>query len=221
MCRRKTRRDPWSQRWVILCAVAVALSGMAGASGAYADPATQPPSPEHPARHLIRETIDVVFGILRDSALKNDAKARMAKLRVAVDKAFDWGAMAQSSLGPPWRKLDDKQRAEFVAVFEELLAQQYMDDIDRFQGTEAVQIQGDDQSGDLHIVRTTLITGSREKVPMDYTLQMTSNRWAVVDLSIEGVSLVNHYRETFGRFLVNKDFSELMQQLKRKLGIHE
>jgi ABC-type transporter MlaC component len=43
----------------------------------------------------------------------------------------------------------------------------------------------------------------------------------VVDLSVEGVSLVNHYRQTFSRFLANKQFPDLLQQLKRKLGIHE
>jgi phospholipid transport system substrate-binding protein len=170
---------------------------------------------------LIRETVDKVFKILRDPALQQDSKQRMLKLREAVDRAFDWDGMAQSSLGPPWRKLDDKQRAEFVSVFKELLAQQYMDDIDRFQGTEQVQIKGTEKSGELQTVKTILVTSSREQVPMNYTLQNNGKRWAVVDLSIEGVSLVNHYRQTFSRFLANKQFPELLQQLKRKLGVHD
>lgn len=167
---------------------------------------------------VIREMVDAVFVILRDPALAKEPTRRMQALRKVVDQAFDWQAMAQSSLGPAWRKLGDKQRAEFVEVFKELLARQYMDDIDRFQGTEQVSLTGSEKSGDLVIVKTVLSTSSREQVPMSYTLRAPAGPWRVEDLSIEGVSLVNHYRKTFARFLVNKTFEELLAQLKRKLS---
>jgi len=167
---------------------------------------------------LIRALVDEAFEILRDPKLARDRSARMAKLRAAADKAFDWVAMAQSSLGPHWRKLDAAQRSEFISVFKELLARQYMDDLDRFRGTEQVQILGTEAREEVQIVRTILITDSRERVPMDYTLHRAGETWMVIDLAVEGVSLVNHYRDTFQRFLVNDTFERLMQQLKRKLG---
>jgi phospholipid transport system substrate-binding protein len=160
-----------------------------------------------------------VFSILRDPLLKKDSKRRIQALRAAVDQAFDWQLMARSSLGPYWRKLDDQERSEFIVVFKELLAQQYMDDIDRFQGTEQVSVKGSEKRQELIIVKTLLLTSSREQVPMDYTLHQVDDRWWVEDLSIEGVSLVNHYRQTFKQYLVNKTFAELLAQLKRKLGL--
>ena len=180
-------------------------------------PSADAPQEESP-RQLVSETVDAVFAILRDPALKQDAKERMRQLRLVVDKVFDWPGMAQSSLGHHWRKLDEAQRAEFVAVFKELLAQEYMDDIDRFQGSERVLIKGAERAGELWIVRTTLITASREEVPIDYTLHRAQLSWAIDDVSIEGVSLVNHYRATFSRFLTNHTFAELLERLKRKLG---
>jgi phospholipid transport system substrate-binding protein len=193
-----------------LCLLALACLGF--------PPALAHAQAPEPARQVVARTVDQAFAVLRDPKLKGDAKQRMRKLREIVDRVFDWEAMAQSSLGAPWRKLDEAQRAEFVGVFKELLAQRYMDDIDRFEGTEQVQIKGSDEQADLATVRTVLITGSRDQVPIDYTLHKTAGGWRVEDVSIEGVSLVNHYRKTFARFLTNKSFSELMQQLKRKLG---
>ena len=67
-------------------------------------------------------------------------------------------------------------------------------------------------------VKTTLLTASREQIPIDYTLRQSGGKWRAQDVSIEGVSLVNHYRKTFSRFLINKSFVDLMQQLKHKLG---
>jgi phospholipid transport system substrate-binding protein len=199
------------------------LAGAGLVPAARAAPSASPPASsaqqEKSPRQIVSETVDAVFKILRDPGLKQDSKERMRQLRLVVDKVFDWAGMAQSSLGHHWRKLDEAQRAEFVAVFKELLAQEYMDDIDRFQGTERVVVKGAEQSGELWVVRTVLITASREEVPLDYTLHRAQATWAIDDVSIEGVSLVNHYRTTFSRFLTNHAFAELLDRLKRKLGI--
>jgi phospholipid transport system substrate-binding protein len=173
---------------------------------------------ERTPRQIVSDTVDAVLKILRDPALKQDTKERTRQLRLVVDQVFDWAGMAQSSLGAHWRKLNDAQRNEFVSVFKELLAQQYMDDIDRFQGTEQVLVKGAQQSGELWLVHTVLVTASREEVPIDYTLHRTQVSWAIDDLAIEKVSLVEHYRTTFTRFLSNHTFAELLERLKRKLG---
>jgi phospholipid transport system substrate-binding protein len=171
-----------------------------------------------PPAERIRRLVDDAFEILRDPKLASDRAARMTQLRAAADKVFDWAAMAQSSLGHHWRKLDAGQRSRFVEVFKELLARRYMEDLDRFRGTEAVQIIGTLQREELRIVQTILVTDSRERIPMDYALYLAEGRWLVNDLSIEGISLVLHYRKSFDRFLVNKSFAELLEQLERRLG---
>jgi len=170
-------------------------------------------------RLLIEQTIQEAFAVLRDPGLRTQSKERLHKLRTVVDKAFDWEAMAKSSLGARWRELNEAQRKEFVEVFKELLAQRYMDDIDRFQGSEQLSVTGAEQDAELATVQTVLLTSSRDKIPIDYTLHKTAAGWRVDDVSIEGVSLVNHYRKTFAQFLTNKRFDELMQQLRRKLGL--
>jgi phospholipid transport system substrate-binding protein len=183
-------------------------------------PALGEAAPSAPAaEELIRRTVDAVFVVLRDPELAKDAKRRMQRLREVVDAVFDWTTMATSCLGHHWRKLSEGERAEFVSVFKELLARRYMDDVDRFRGTEQVLLRGSEKLDHLAKVKTVLITNSREQVPMDYSLEEQSTGLKVVDLAIEGVSLVNHYRTTFNRFLVNRSFGELLSQLKRQLGL--
>ncbi|MEY4549056.1 MAG: hypothetical protein RL685_5251 [Pseudomonadota bacterium] len=205
------RRDPSRRQFLWLASGCAALLVTAGRRAA-AEPAVASPA------ERIRGLVDEAFAILRDPTLAGDRPARMAQLRAAADKVFDWVAMAQSSLGHHWRKLDAAQRSRFVEVFKELLARQYMDDLDRFRGTEQVQIVGTLKKEELRVVQTILVTDSRERVPMDYTLYFADQRWLVNDLSVEGISLVLHYRQSFDRFLVNRSFAELMQQLERRLG---
>jgi phospholipid transport system substrate-binding protein len=174
--------------------------------------------PEAPEA-VIRRTVDDAFAVLKDRTLagKEQRARRIAALRQVADRVFDWGEMARSSLGVHWRSLDAQQRARFVAVFKDILAVQYMEDIDRFQGTEVVTVDGSARQGEEVVVRTTLVTASRERVPIDYRLRSQPERWAVVDLSIEGVSLVNHFRKSFSGALANMTIDQLIDRLTRQL----
>jgi phospholipid transport system substrate-binding protein len=170
------------------------------------------------ARQVIETMVTDALKLLRDEQLKKKTTERRTKLREVADKAFDWEAMARGSLGHHWRKLEPAQRTEFVNIFKDLIARQYMDDVDRFRGNEDVKILSVTARGELFQVKTQLVTASNEKVPMDYTLHRVGESWKIEDMAIEGVSMVKHYRESFNRFLVNKSFPELLEILKRKLG---
>jgi phospholipid transport system substrate-binding protein len=171
---------------------------------------------------IIKKTIDAAFAVLKDKSLAGREKRpqRIATLRAVADRAFNWAEMARSSLGAQWRSLDGQQRARFVEVFKDVLAAQYMDDIDRFQGTEVVTVDGSTAVGDDVVVRTTLVTASRDRVPIDYRMQAqpgAQSAWTVVDISIEGVSLVNHFRKTFAGALANMSIDQLIDRLRRQL----
>lgn len=178
----------------------------------------------HPARAadepagIVQSTVDQAFAVLRDQELSKPdrRKDRIAKLREVADRVFQWDAMAQSSLGPAYRSLTDVQRKEFVAIFKDLIADEYMDDLDRFMGDEKVFVQGVEVRGEQRIVKTILVTHSRERVPIDYFMHQEKERWVVHDFSVEGVSLVDHYRKSFSNYLLNHTFDNLLDRLRAR-----
>jgi phospholipid transport system substrate-binding protein len=168
---------------------------------------------------VVRKTVDEAFAVLKDKSLagKQQRAQRIAALRRIADRTFDWSEIARSSIGSEWRTMSTQQRSRFVEVFKDILSAQYMDDIDRFQGTETVTVDGATPDGDETVVKTTLTTSSRERVPIDYRMRSQQGDWKVVDLSIEGVSLVNHFRKTFSSGLANMSVDQLIDRLKRQL----
>lgn len=167
---------------------------------------------------LIRAAVDEALVVLRDAQLKKPEKRgeRLAKLRAIADRIFDWRAMAQSSLGATYRTINEAQRSEFVTLFKDLIAKDYRDDLDRFMGDEKVLIKGEEARDELRLVKTVLITHSRDQVPLDYLMQREGPTWRTIDFSVEGVSLVNHYRKSFGRFLDSHSFDELLARLRSR-----
>lgn len=200
------RRLAWVAGVLVLAGTSAASTGTA---------ATAEGKPEA----IIRRTVDDAFTILKNKQLAGRERRgeRLAQLRTVADRTFDWAAMARASLGAPWRTMDAAQRQRFVDVFKDVLAARYMDDINRFEGTETVSVDGSSREDDDWIVRTTLVTSSRERVPIDYRMRGADDRWSIVDISIEGVSLVNHYRKTFSGALVNMTVDQLIDKLNKQL----
>ncbi|MDH5674567.1 MAG: ABC transporter substrate-binding protein [Myxococcales bacterium] len=182
-------------------------------------PATLAAQAKQP-RTLVEEAVDRALTVLRDPSLQAPDKRheRFERVRAAVASLFDWREMARRSLGVHWRSIDDAQRARFVELFEQLLADRYMEELNRFRGNERVLVHDAHQEGEVYRVETTVVTHSRERVPIHYFLHKSGDSYRIHDFSIEGVSLVNHYRKSFSRFLVNRSFDELLRKLESKAG---
>ncbi|MGO8993546.1 MAG: phospholipid-binding protein MlaC [Polyangiaceae bacterium] len=167
---------------------------------------------------IISSTVNQVLDVLRDVELRKPERRseRIARLRAIADRVFDWEAMAQSSLGAPYRTLTDDQRRDFVRLFKDIIADDYMDDLDRFMGDEVVTVEGVLARGDVRVVQTLLVTHSRERVPIQYFMSEQRGRWVVQDFEVEGVSLVNHYRTSFANYLVNHTFQNLLERLRAR-----
>lgn len=170
------------------------------------------------ATQLIQGTVDKAVAVLSDPSLQgaDNRLERHAKLRKISDEVFDWGAMAQRSLGIHWRSLDAKQRTRFRDVFKELLAAHYLSQLDRFQGDEKVVHTGTEAAGKDVKVKMLLETQSRASVPIHF---FVNDEKQVFDVAIEGVSLTNHYRGSFNRLLVNGSFDDMMKRLEQKLAV--
>ncbi|MCA9551390.1 MAG: ABC transporter substrate-binding protein [Myxococcales bacterium] len=169
------------------------------------------------ATSMVRASVASALEALEDPALQGqeNLQKRYARLRAVSDRAFDWPAMAQRSLGAHWRDLDEAQRKRFVATFVELLADHYLRQIDRFSGKERVEYVGTEPNPEGVEVKMKIVTASREEVPIHFYVGPSQR---VYDVSIEGVSIANHYRGSFDRILVNSDFEGLMKRLEQTLA---
>ena len=88
---------------------------------------------------MIKKTIDAAFAVLKDKSLAGRGEAPSAhrrsprRRRPWPSTGARWRAAAWARSGAAWTA---SSACRFVEVFEEILAARYMDDIDRFQGTE-------------------------------------------------------------------------------------
>jgi phospholipid transport system substrate-binding protein len=191
-----------------LAAIAFTLVWLPGIASA--DDATQ-------ARAVIEKTVDDVLAILRDPA-KNAAQRRSALEDMANDR-FDFPTMARLVLARSWKDLKPPQQQEFVEEFRTYLANDYGSRIERYE-QEEVEVLGArvEPRGDV-TVKTKIVGGENDGALVDYRMRRNSAEWRIIDVVIEGISLVANFRDQFRDVMGREGPVSLIQKLKEKNAV--
>ena len=165
----------------------------------------------------IRKTTDQMIAILNDPALKNKLEERRKMLRNTLNERFDWEEMARRSLAEHWKSLTEEERKEFVPLFTTLLEKTYMNRIENYSG-DRVTYDAERVKGDYSLVKVTIFTDKQVEIPVIYKMKKKDPEWTIYDVSIEGVSLVNNYRQQFDSIILSSSYHGLIEKLKEKVA---
>lgn len=170
------------------------------------------------ATDALRPAIDHVLRILADPALKGAAQtpARRAALRGAIDDVIDFPEAARRALALHWRNRTEAERAEFVALFTDLVTYSYILKVEPYAGEMVVFIGESEHAGATTVL--TKIQTRQGPVPVDYRMHERGGRWLVYDVLVEGVSLVGNYRAQFNTIIQTSSYAELVRRIKARLA---
>ena len=161
---------------------------------------------------------DHVVKILDDPALKDRKGDRRAAVRKVAEDIFDLGETAKRALGQHWQARTPAEREEFTQLFADLLESTYIARIDEYGG-ERVKYVAEKIDGDTAIVQTRVVTRKGQEVPVDARMLKRGDRWFIYDVTLEGVSLVNNYRNQFDRIIRTASYAELVKRLRERKAV--
>ena len=169
------------------------------------------------AKASFQHTVDDTLAILNDKSLSHDA--RVKRLEGIANDRFDFPKMSQLVLGKNRAQLTPEQQAQFLDEFKEHLSLTYGQTFDRYTGGEKIVI-GDarlEPNKDVTI-RMNLSGGSTppDGVRIDYRLRKDGERWLVIDVIPEGVSLIQNFRSQVQEIVTQKGVANLIQTLHEK-----
>lgn len=165
----------------------------------------------------MKQTIDKVLDILNNKELKKPGKVkeRRTALRKAVGEKFDFEEMAKRSLALFWKQRTPEEKKEFVSLYSDLLERSYIKKIENYSDEKIIYTDEKIDDG-YAIVKTKIITKRNVEIPIEYKLLKKNNKWDVYDVVIEGVSLVNNYRNQFSKIIRTSSYEELVKRMKNK-----
>jgi phospholipid transport system substrate-binding protein len=165
-------------------------------------------------RTLIEDAATKIVTILARKGQETDA--RVAEIEEIAYELFDFTTMSKLVLARNWRKLDKEKRAEFVREFKRNLSRTYGTRLDRYD-QENIEVFGTQvEPRDDVSVKTRVVGGQFDGAVISYRLRERSERWRIIDVVIEGISLVSNYRSQFAEILNTGTIDDLMVKLRDK-----
>ncbi len=165
-------------------------------------------------RSLIEDAATQIVTILGRKGQESDT--RVAEIEEIAYELFDFTTMSKLVLARNWRKLDKEKRAEFVREFKRNLSRTYGTRLDRYD-QENIEVFGTqvEPRNDVS-VKTRVVGGQFDGAVISYRLRERSERWRIIDVVIEGISLVSNYRSQFAEILNSGTIDDLMVKLRDK-----
>ena len=166
------------------------------------------------ATAMIAETVEEVLAVLRDKSVPTEQRIR--SLEQIVYGRFDLYVMSRLVLARNWKRFSEEQKEEYVKEFKQYLTNSYGNRIERYDQQE-VEIVGqrEEPRGDV-VIQTKILGGEFEGALVDYRLRKQDEGWRVIDVVIEGISMVSNYRDQFKSIVSSGGPELLLKKLKEK-----
>ncbi len=123
-----------------------------------------------------------------------EMKKRKALVKL-FDKHADVPIIARAVLGSPWRQLNKGDRSKFIQAFRQYLAKKYTAQFSEFLGAKMLIEKSRDSGGKAGImVETRLLMPGSSPIKVGWQVSDASGIFKMIDVKIEGVSLLTTER---------------------------
>ena len=173
----------------------------------------------HPAQEVVKTTANEVLERLRkdEQELKANPDKIYALVYEKIIPHFDFKRMSRWVLGRNWRGASEAQQQQFAKEFQTLLVRTYAKALLEYADQEIEYAPvNDDPDSELVTVRTEVQQSGADSIPINYTMHQVDAEWKVVDVSVNGVSLVSTYRGSFASEVRRGGMESLLSKLEQR-----
>lgn len=182
--------------------------GVLSISMAFANPA---------AVSQVRTNSVEVMKILNKANGKNNAEI----LRQAESYAspyFDFERMTALAVGLPWKNATQAQKTALVQEFKDKLIRDYTGTMADYKNAKVVVLDKTTTQGNIVWVKATVTPAGGKAVNLEFGTYPSAGKYRILNVKVEGGSLVTAYRNQFGETIKKKGIDGLIAELKAKNG---
>ena len=157
---------------------------------------------------------------LNDPAL-NEIE-REARFREFLGEALDIPAIGRFILGRNWRRASAQDRANFLAIFEEIALQRFLPMFqhksDAYTGDrfDIVKIQPVSALKDQALVHTRVIRTQGPPIELVWRVREHNKQFKILDISVQGLSMALTLRQKYGAAIKRLGSVEAIVQVLRE-----
>ncbi|MCI3952546.1 MAG: putative toluene tolerance protein [Burkholderiales bacterium] len=168
---------------------------------------------------LAKSVTDEVLAIVRaDKDIQSgDRKKVLQLVESKIVPHFNFRRMTQLAMGRNWRQANAEQQKVLVDQFRALLVRTYTAAFTQYRNETVEYRQPRMKPGETDVVVQSFVNRpGGPPVAVDYSMEKTGEGWKVYNVKIEGVSLVENYRNTFNAEIQKSGVDGLIRTLTER-----
>lgn len=189
------------------------LSLLVAMSLAFVAPAHASATPEG-AKNFIDGLAKQVIDIVK---VDGDKTAKQTKIESLFTDKVDINFVAKFVLGKGWRTATPQQQQAYVAAYKPFILKNYASKLVKYSG-QTYTLKPAHADGDAMVVPMVISDPSGQDVNVDYRLAGNDGAYKIVDIAVEGVSLLNTQRSEFSGIVERKGVDGLIEALKAQVA---
>tara|TARA_Y100001970_G_scaffold294367_1_gene451776 strand:+ start:25602 stop:26306 length:705 start_codon:yes stop_codon:yes gene_type:complete len=195
--------------WVyatILAAIIIATSTVNLASADTKDP-------QKFIENLGTRAIDIL-----SNAQNTEFSLREEAFRKLLVDAFHMPTISRFVVGRYWRSASEKQKEEYDEIFLDFLTRVYASRFNTYNGEffKVLQVIEQPKSSD-KVVRTHIQRDGGQPIGVDYRIRDFESGYKVVDVNVEGISMLHTHRVEFASVINRKGFDGFLSMLRARI----
>jgi phospholipid transport system substrate-binding protein len=175
------------------------------------------------AEQVVRSLAEEIWTTLRTNGA--DPQVRVDKLTALLEARADVGLISRLALGRHWNRLPEAQRQDYQQLFRDVVIRSMARRLDGYapdaEGAleERFKILGSAAAGERDtLVRSKVFPADGPPVALDWRLRAGTSGPVIIDLIVEGASLLVSQRSEFAAVIERRDLDGLLAELRARAG---
>jgi len=172
-----------------------------------------------PPQQVVQETSTQMIEALRSNreVLRQDPSRLYGLVHQIILPNFDFNLISRWVLGRAWQQATPDQRRQFAQEFQTLLVRTYSNALLEYvdEDFQFLPPRGE-VSGNEATVRTEIRLSAGQPIPIHYRMHLRDGAWKIIDVTVEGISLVTNYRSTFASQIRSSGLDAVIADLRQR-----
>lgn len=167
------------------------------------------------AKKFLDQVATQVLDIVQGEGLSKAEK--QAKIESIFADKVDINFVARFVLGKHWRTATPQQQQDYISSYRPFILKNYAGKLTKYSG-QTYTLKNARNDGDASVVTMEIKDTDGQNILVDYRLKDAGGALRIVDISVEGVSLLTTQRAEFNGIVENKGIDGLIAALKAQVA---
>jgi phospholipid transport system substrate-binding protein len=167
------------------------------------------------AKTFVDTVATQVLAIVKTEGLS--ATAKQTKIEALFSDKVDLNFIAKFVLGKHARTTTPKQQQDYLNAYKPFILKNYAGKLTKYSG-QTYTLKNARSDDDASVVTMEINDPNGQNVIVDYRLRGDAGNFKIVDITVEGVSLLTTQRSEFNGIIENKGIDGLIEALKSQVA---